>query len=65
MKSVLHVESEEDYQAWIQENTLASAEEKEQQMAMLTQPISESSRLEMHAQHLGVTREMLTQLHHE
>ena len=65
MKSVLHVDSEEDYQAWIQENTIASAEEKEQQMAMLTQPMSETTRLEMHAEHLGVTKKMLTQLHHD
>ena len=65
MKSVLHVDTEEDYQAWLQENTIASAEEKEQQMAMLTQPISESTRLEMHAQHLGVTPEMLIELHHD
>ncbi len=63
MKSVLHVDSEEDYQAWIQENTIASAEEKTEKMAMLTQPMSEEARLEMHAHHLGVTTEMLDHLH--
>jgi cytochrome c oxidase subunit 2 len=38
-------------------------EEKEKQMAMLTQPMSESHRLEMHSEHLGVTSEMLNHLH--
>lgn len=63
MKTVLHVDSEEDYQAWVQENTIASVEEKEQQMAMLTQPMTESARLEMHREHLGVTPAMLNHLH--
>lgn len=63
MKTVLHVDSEEDYQAWVQENTIASIEEKEQQMAMLTQPMTESARLEMHREHLGVTPAMLNHLH--
>ncbi|MGI0482508.1 cytochrome c oxidase subunit II [Geminocystis sp. CENA526] len=63
MKTTLHVESEEDYQKWIQENTFASAEEKADTMAMMTQPMSEEKRLEMHSHHLGVTPETLAQLH--
>lgn len=63
MKTVLHVESEEDYQKWIQENTFASAEEKADTMALMTQPMTEESRLEMHSHHLGVNSETLAQLH--
>ncbi|WP_017294600.1 cytochrome c oxidase subunit II [Geminocystis herdmanii] len=63
MKTTLHVESEEDYQKWIQENTFANAEEKADTMAMMTQPMTEEKRLEMHSQHLGVTPETLAQLH--
>lgn len=63
MKTVLHVDSEEDYQAWVQENTIASLEDKEETMALLSQPMTEESRLEMHSHHLGVTPETLAQLH--
>jgi len=63
MKTVLHVDSEEDYQAWVQENTIASLEDKEEKMALLSQPMTEESRLEMHSHHLGVTPETLAQLH--
>lgn len=63
MKTTLHVESEEDYQKWIQENTFANAEEKADTMAMMTQPMTEEKRLEMHSHHLGVTSETLAQLH--
>ncbi|MTF39088.1 cytochrome c oxidase subunit II [Cyanobacterium aponinum] len=62
MKTVLHVDSEEDYQAWVQENTIASLEDKEETMALLSQPMTEESRLEMHSHHLGVTPETLAQL---
>lgn len=64
MKTVLHVESEEDYQKWVQENTFANAEEKAETMAMITQPMTTEKRLEMHAHHLGVTPETLGKLHH-
>ncbi|NCO74360.1 MAG: cytochrome c oxidase subunit II [Cyanobacteria bacterium] len=64
MKTTLHVESEEDYQKWIQENTFASAQEKADTMAMMTQPMTKESRLEMHSHHLGVNSETLAQLHH-
>jgi cytochrome c oxidase subunit 2 len=63
MKTTLHVESEEDYQKWIQENTFASAQEKADTMALMTQPLTQESRLEMHSHHLGVTSETLAQLH--
>lgn len=63
MKTTLHVESEEDYQKWIQENTFASAEEKADTMALMTQPMTQESRLEMHSHHLGVNPETLAQLH--
>ncbi len=63
MKTTLHVESEEDYQKWIQENTFASAEKQADTMAFMTQPMTQESRLEMHSHHLGVTSETLAQLH--
>jgi cytochrome c oxidase subunit II len=63
MKTVLHVESEEDYQKWIQENTFASAEEKADTMALMTHPMTKENRLEMHSHHLGVNSETLAQLH--
>lgn len=63
MKTTLHVESEEDYQKWIQENTFASAQEKADTMAFMTQPMTQESRLEIHSHHLGVNSETLAQLH--
>ncbi|BAQ66771.1 cytochrome c oxidase subunit II [Geminocystis sp. NIES-3709] len=63
MKTTLYVESEEDYQKWIQENTFASAEEKADTMALMTQPMTQENRVEMHSHHLEVTSETLAQLH--
>ena len=63
MKSVLHVDSEEDYQKWVAENTVvAEVGTQVETMALLSQTTQAEQALEMHAHHLGVTSEMLAQL---
>lgn len=63
MKTMLYVHSEEDYQQWLQDNTFASIEEQAEKTALLTQSMTEETRLEMHSHHLGITSETLAQLH--
>ncbi len=66
MKTFLYVQSEEDYQQWIEENTIvaqAPETDSSQTVALLSAQTNPESNMEMHAHHLGVTPEMLAQLH--
>jgi cytochrome c oxidase subunit 2 len=59
MKSVLHVDSEEDYQKWIQDNTFANTNNFEETVAMISSQQDPST---LHSEHLGVDEHLLAQL---
>ena len=63
MKTQLYVQSEEDYQKWIQENTFAMTEDN-QSVAMNPQANTDAEFLEPYAQDIGVDANTLTQLKH-
>ena len=64
MKSVLHVESEEDYQQWLQDNTIAEGENLDRTVALNSGNLSESQFLSLYTQDMGVNDDTLEQLHH-
>lgn len=63
MKTVLHVESEEDYQKWIQENTFASNDTAEETLAINPASLSDSQFLNLYTQDLDVDASTLEELH--
>jgi cytochrome c oxidase subunit 2 len=62
MKTQLYVQSEEDYQKWIQENTFAMNSEDNQSVAMNPIPNSDADFLASYAKDLGVNSDTLAQL---
>ncbi len=67
MKSVLYVESQEDYENWVQENTFASEDNPDETVAF--NPLSESKSphqqiLTSYAEEMGVEESTLTTLKH-
>ena len=61
MKTQLYVQSEEDYQKWIQENTFAMNDDVGESVAM-TAPDSDTKFLAPYAQDMGVDADTLAQL---
>lgn len=62
MKTQLYVQSEEDYQKWIQENTFATNSEDNQSVAMNPIPSSDVEFLAPYAKDMGVSSDILAQL---
>ncbi|NJK58088.1 MAG: cytochrome c oxidase subunit II [Pleurocapsa sp. SU_5_0] len=62
MKTQLYVQSEEDYQKWIQENTFAMNDEDNQSVAMNPIPSSDAEFLAPYAKDMGVSSDTLAQL---
>ena len=62
MKTQLYVQSEEDYQKWIQENTFAMNDEGSQSVAMNPESSSDKEFLAPYAEDLGVDSDTLAQL---
>jgi cytochrome c oxidase subunit 2 len=64
MKSLLHVESEEDYQHWLQDNIIAEQDNLEKTVALNSGNLSEGQFLSLYTQDMGVNSDTLKQLHH-
>ena len=62
MKTQLYVQTEEDYQKWIQENTFAMNDEDSQSVAMNTIPDSDTDFLAPYAGDIGVDADTLARL---
>jgi len=62
MKSMLYVESEEEYNQWVQQNTLAQAESAEK-VALNTKEMTDEQYLAPYMQEMGINRETLATLH--
>lgn len=62
MKTKLYVQSEADYQQWIQDNTFAMNTNSSESVAMNPQPDSDTKFLAPYAKDLGVDEATLTQL---
>ncbi|ELR98457.1 cytochrome c oxidase subunit II [Gloeocapsa sp. PCC 73106] len=62
MKTVLHVLSDEDYQQWVQDNTIAQGELEPKTMAIHTSEMSDGEYLAPYAQEMGVNPEIIAQL---
>ena len=63
MKTQLYVETEEDYQQWIQDNTFAMTESNES-VAMSPAPNTDAAFLAPYSEDLGVNADTLAQLKH-
>lgn len=63
MKSSLHVENPEDYDKWVQENTLAENQNLDQAVAVNPADLSNSEFLAPYAEEMGIAAETLTHLH--
>jgi cytochrome c oxidase subunit II len=62
MKSMLYVESEEEYNQWVQQNTLAQADSAEK-VALNTKEMTDEQYLAPYMQEMGINRETLASLH--
>ncbi len=62
MKTQLYVESEEDYQKWIQDNTFAMNEDSSESVAMTPASSSDAEFLAAYANDIGVDTDTLAQL---
>jgi cytochrome c oxidase subunit II len=62
MKTQLYVQSEEDYQKWVQENTVATNGDENQSLAMNPRSNSDAEFLAPYAKDLGVNNDTLAQL---
>jgi cytochrome c oxidase subunit 2 len=62
MKTMLYVESEDDYNQWVQQNTLAQADSPEK-LALNTREMTEEQYLAPYIQDMGISRETLASLH--
>ncbi len=61
MKSMLYVKSEDEYNQWVQENTLAQADSAEK-VALNTREMTEEQYLAPYIQEMGINRETLAAL---
>lgn len=62
MKTQLYVETQEDYEQWIQDNTFAMNSEDNQSVAMNPAPDSDAEFLAPYAEEIGVNADTLAQL---
>ena len=62
MKTQLYVQSEEDYQKWIQENTFAMNDGSSESVAMNPAPDSDTEFLATYAKDMGINGDTLAQL---
>lgn len=62
MKSQLYVQTEEEYNQWVQENTLAQAEDFDETVAVNPATLSDSEFLAPYALEAGIGAETLTEL---
>lgn len=62
MKSVLYVHSEEEYNQWVQENTLAQKDNTSESVAFNPQSISDGEFLTPYIADMGITTDHLAQL---
>ncbi len=66
MKSLLHVDSEENYQKWLQENTLANVSDSKKKVASLpTDKLSDQEFLSLYTDTVNLDQKTLTQLNHQ
>lgn len=63
MKSVIHVENQEDYDKWLQENTFASQEMVEKTLSLNTNELSDAEFLSLYTEDNSIDQQTLTQLH--
>ncbi len=65
MKTVLYVQTEEEYNQWVQDNTFATDTDKmDKAVAVNTAELSDSEFLAPYAEEMGVEEAMLEHLHH-
>ncbi len=62
MKTVLHVKSEEDFQKWVQESTLAQKDTANQTVALNSATLSAGQFLAPYAQEMGINSDTLAQI---
>jgi cytochrome c oxidase subunit 2 len=63
MKTVLHVESQSDYDQWVQQNTVALKESPQDTAAINTANLSDGEFLSPYARQMGIESETLAQIH--
>ena len=63
MKTTLHVESSQEYEQWIQNNTLAQKDDLENTLAVNTQTLSNNEFLAPYAKEFGIGEEAIATLH--
>jgi cytochrome c oxidase subunit II len=63
MKSVLHVQSQEDFDKWMQSNTIAKTEALDDTVAINPSNLSDGEFLAPYAQEMGIDAKTLDQLH--
>lgn len=63
MKSMFYVQSQEDYDQWVQENTLAQGEDSSKTVAVNPQSLSSGEFLQPYAQEMGINADTLEQVH--
>ncbi len=63
MKSVLYVQSEEDYNKWVQENTLAQGSDENKTVAVNPASLSDGDFLAPYAEEMGIEATTLAQVH--
>ena len=63
MKTTLHVDSPQEYEQWIQNNTLAQKDDLENTLAVNTQTLSNNEFLASHAKEFGIGKEAIATLH--
>jgi cytochrome c oxidase subunit 2 len=64
MKSMFYVHSQEDYDKWVQENTLAQSEEAAKTLAVNPKNLSDGQFLAPYAENLGINADTVAQAHH-
>jgi cytochrome c oxidase subunit 2 len=62
MRTQVVVQTQEDYEAWIAENTFAQQQELNQAVAVNTADLSESEYLSPYANEIGIDSEILNQI---
>lgn len=63
MKSMLYVQSQSDFEQWVQDNTFAEGETPQNTMAMRPADATDSEYLAPYAQEMGIDEAALSQLH--
>lgn len=64
MKSLLYVQNPEEYNQWVQENTLAENQNLEEALAVNPAALSDGEFLTPYAEEMGIAAETLAHLHH-